>query len=232
MGRIFITGDTHQSLDINKLNSKNFPLNSILTKDDILIICGDWGCIWDGSGEDKYWQNWYEKKNFTTFVVLGNHENYNLIQNYPIVQFCGGRARKVSDSVYLEIRGEVYNFNGKTFLSFGGADSTDKHLRKEGESWWSGERITEEDLENARRNVKKYDYIDYVITHTGGSEVNRFIGFDPSESDKILDQILSEIKYGTHYCGHYHVDLYYLNHRIIYDDVCELVDYSRYIKEK
>lgn len=232
MGRIFITGDTHQSLDINKLNSKNFPLNSILTKDDILIVCGDWGCIWDGSGEDKYWQNWYEKKNFTTFVVLGNHENYDLIQNYPIVQFCGGRARKVSDSVYLEIRGEVYNFNGKTFLSFGGADSTDKHLRKEGESWWSGERITEEDLENARRNVKKYDYIDYVITHTGGSEVNRFIGFEPSESDKILDQILSEIKYGTHYCGHYHVDLYYLNHRIIYDDVCELVDYSRYIKEK
>lgn len=232
MGRVFITGDTHQSLDINKLNSKNFPLNSILTKDDILIICGDWGCIWDGSGEDKYWQNWYEKKNFTTFVVLGNHENYDLIQNYPIVQFCGGRARKVSDSVYLEIRGEVYNFNGKTFLSFGGADSTDKHLRKEGESWWSGERITEEDLENARRNVKKYDYIDYVITHTGGSEVNRFIGFEPSESDKILDQILSEIKYGTHYCGHYHVDLYYLNHRIIYDDVCELVDYSRYIKEK
>ena len=232
MGRVFITGDTHQSLDINKLNSKNFPLNSILTKDDILIVCGDWGCIWDGSGEDKYWQNWYEKKNFTTFVVLGNHENYDLIQNYPIVQFCGGRARKVSDSVYLEIRGEVYNFNGKTFLSFGGADSTDKHLRKEGESWWSGERITEEDLENARRNVKKYDYIDYVITHTGGSEVNRFIGFEPSESDKILDQILTEIKYGTHYCGHYHVDLYYLNHRIIYDDVCELVDYSRYIKEK
>ena len=232
MGRVFITGDTHQSLDINKLNSKNFPLNSILTKDDILIICGDWGCIWDGSGEDKYWQNWYEKKNFTTFVVLGNHENYDLIQNYPIVQFCGGRARKVSDSVYLEIRGEVYNFNGKTFLSFGGADSTDKHLRKEGESWWSGERITEEDLENARKNVKKYDYIDYVITHTGGSEINRFIGFEPSESDKILDQILSEIKYGTHYCGHYHVDLYYLNHRIIYDDVCELVDYSRYIKEK
>ena len=232
MGRIFITGDTHQSLDINKLNSKNFPLNSILTKDDILIVCGDWGCIWDGSGEDKYWQNWYEKKNFTTFVVLGNHENYDLIQNYPIVQFCGGRARKVSDSVYLEIRGEVYNFNGKTFLSFGGADSTDKHLRKEGESWWSGERITEEDLENARSNVKKYDYIDYVITHTGGSEINRFIGFEPSESDKILDQILSEIKYGTHYCGHYHVDLYYLNHRIIYDDVCELVDYSRYIKEK
>ena len=232
MGRVFITGDTHQSLDINKLNSKNFPLNSILTKDDILIICGDWGCIWDGSGEDKYWQNWYEKKNFTTFVVLGNHENYDLIQNYPIVQFCGGRARKVSDSVYLEIRGEVYNFNGKTFLSFGGADSTDKHLRKEGESWWSGERITEEDLENARRNVKKYDYIDYVITHTGGSEINRFIGFETSESDKILDQILSEIKYGTHYCGHYHVDLYYLNHRIIYDDVCELVDYSRYIKEK
>ena len=232
MSRIFITGDTHGTIDFSKLAMRNFPIQRELNKSDILIICGDSALCWSGKNDDKWLQQWYEDKNFTTFIVDGNHENHTLISKLPIIEKFGGKVHQISNSVFYAIRGEVYNFNGKTFLSFGGADSTDKHLRKEGESWWSGERITEEDLENARRNVKKYDYIDYVITHTGGSEVNRFIGFEPSESDKILDQRLSEIKYGTHYCGHYHVDLYYLNHRIIYDDVCELVDYSRYIKEK
>lgn len=232
MGRIFITGDTHQDLDIKKLNSKNFPLNSVLTKEDILIICGDWGCIWDGSNNDKYWQQWYENKNFTTFVVLGNHENYNLIKDYPIVDFCGGKARKVSDSVYLEVRGEVYTFNGKTFLSLGGAESSDKAYRKEGVSWWSEEKITPKDVENALKNAERYEYIDYVITHTGGTEITSFLGFPPTESDELLQSVLSKINYGKHYGGHYHGDLYYGKHRIIYDDVCELVDYAQYFSNK
>lgn len=226
MGRIFITGDTHQDLDIKKLNSKNFPLNSVLTKEDILIICGDWGCIWDGSNNDKYWQQWYENKNFTTFVVLGNHENYNLIKDYPIVDFCGGKARKVSDSVYLEVRGEIYNFNGKTFLSFGGAESSDKAYRKEGVSWWSGEKITPEDVENALENLKKVDYkVDFIISHTGGTEVNSILGFMPTESDKMLDSVLANAAFEKHYGGHYHLDMTIDKHRILYDDIIELIDY-------
>lgn len=46
---IFITGDTHGHIDIHKLNTKNFPIQSELTKSDYLIICGDCGIVWGGA---------------------------------------------------------------------------------------------------------------------------------------------------------------------------------------
>ena len=51
---IFITGDTHGDIDIQKLSSKNFPKGKTLTKNDYVIVCGDFGLVWDGSNSDKY----------------------------------------------------------------------------------------------------------------------------------------------------------------------------------
>ena len=39
--KVFVTGDIHGAKDIHKLNSKNFIEASFLTKDDFLIITGD-----------------------------------------------------------------------------------------------------------------------------------------------------------------------------------------------
>ena len=63
---IYITGDTHQNIDISKLNTKNFPEQKELTKSDYVIICGDFGMVWNNSKEEMYWRKWLEKKNFTT----------------------------------------------------------------------------------------------------------------------------------------------------------------------
>lgn len=46
---IYVTGDTHANIDIEKLNTTKFPQQKNLTKDDYLIICGDFGLCWDGS---------------------------------------------------------------------------------------------------------------------------------------------------------------------------------------
>lgn len=40
---IYVTGDTHANIDIEKLNTTKFPQQKNLTKDDYLIICGDFG---------------------------------------------------------------------------------------------------------------------------------------------------------------------------------------------
>lgn len=45
---VYITGDTHGEIDVHKLTKKNFPIQKQMTKDDSLIICGDFGCVWDG----------------------------------------------------------------------------------------------------------------------------------------------------------------------------------------
>ena len=47
MSRIFLTGDTHIPIDISKLNSKNFPEGKNLTKDDYVIVLGDFGLLWN-----------------------------------------------------------------------------------------------------------------------------------------------------------------------------------------
>ncbi|MBR1854730.1 MAG: hypothetical protein IJ794_16560 [Lachnospiraceae bacterium] len=46
MNRIFVTGDTHGDMDIRKLNQRNFPAQRELTKEDYLIIAGDFGNVW------------------------------------------------------------------------------------------------------------------------------------------------------------------------------------------
>ena len=44
---IYITGDIHGDIDIHKLSKHNFPEGQALTKEDYLIICGDFGLIFD-----------------------------------------------------------------------------------------------------------------------------------------------------------------------------------------
>ena len=69
--QLFVTGDTHGDIDFHKLNTKNFPQGTQLTKKDYVIICGDFGAIWDGAKSDKYLQRWYNEKPWTTLFVDG-----------------------------------------------------------------------------------------------------------------------------------------------------------------
>ncbi len=53
-------GDTHGDRDINKLNTTKWSLQKDLTKDDVLIILGDFGGLWyhpenKKHKRDKYW---------------------------------------------------------------------------------------------------------------------------------------------------------------------------------
>lgn len=225
MGRIFITGDTHGTIDFKKLTMRHFPIQKELNKSDILIICGDSGLCWSGKDDDKWLQQWYEDKNFTTFIVDGNHENHILISKLPIIEKFGGKVHQISNSVFYAIRGEIYTINGKKILTLGGAESTDKQYRVEGYSWWEQESITQKDFNNALNNLERYNYdVDYFITHTGGSEVVKFLGFNIFPSDKYIDFILNSLPPRTrHYCGHYHVDMVVnLRSKILYDSIIEL----------
>lgn len=79
---IFITGDCHS--DLTKFNTDNFPIQKKMTKNDYIIICGDFGCVWNylvESAYEKHWLDWLDKKNFTTLFVDGNHENFTRLYN-------------------------------------------------------------------------------------------------------------------------------------------------------
>lgn len=223
MNRVFITGDTHGTIDLKKITMKHFPIQKELNKSDILIICGDSGLCWSGGNDDKWLQQWYEDKNFTTFIVDGNHENHILISKLPIVEKFGGKVHQISNSVFYAIRGEIYIINGKKILTLGGAESHDKELRKEGISWWKDETILDNDIENVFKNLNRYDgVVDYIISHTGGSNIASMLGFNATKSDKQLDKILEYATYSKHYCGHYHIDKLFYKTRILYNDIIEI----------
>lgn len=48
---IFITGDTHG--DFSRLLPAAFHEQRDLTKEDYLIICGDFGGVWDGGDAEQ-----------------------------------------------------------------------------------------------------------------------------------------------------------------------------------
>ena len=147
---IYVTGDCHG--DFRKFTTSAFPEQREMTKDDIVIICGDFGGVWDGpieSSNDAYWLNWLDQKPFTTVFADGNHENFDRLYNdYEIVDFCSGKAHKIRESVYHLMRGEIYNIGGKKFFTFGGARSIDRgeflgeeQAKKDIHKWWWPEEL-------------------------------------------------------------------------------------------
>lgn len=54
-----MTGDIHASYDIAKLSESCFDTAG-LTKDDYVIICGDFGLVWNNSASEQYWLRWLD----------------------------------------------------------------------------------------------------------------------------------------------------------------------------
>lgn len=115
MSRIFVTGDTHRDYDLKKLYVANFPQQEDLTKEDYVIICGDFGGVWCGDERDEAILERYKKFNFTTLFCDGNHENFDLLNSYPIEEWHGGKIHRINDSVIHLMRGQVYDIAGKNF---------------------------------------------------------------------------------------------------------------------
>ena len=141
MSRIFITGDTHGDIDFHKLNTENFPIEG-LTRDDYVIVCGDMGIVW-GSNSDRYMQKWWESKPWTTLFVDGNHENFHKLYEYPVEEWHGGKIHRIMPHVYHLMRGQIFNIDGHSFFTMGGAASHDKWARKLNVSWWEEELPSE-----------------------------------------------------------------------------------------
>ena len=209
---IYITGDTHGQIDWGKLNTDNFPQQKRMTKEDIVVIAGDFGGVWDGAGQDRYALRTYDDRNFTTAFVDGNHENHWLLNTYPIEEWHGGKVHRVSDSVVHLMRGEIYGIGGKRFFVFGGADSIDKLSRRLGQSWWPEEIPSIAEMEYGQMKLEKVgNKVDYVITHEAPTNIYRKIYearkvVMPYALTEYLQMLDDSIEYEKWYFGHHHID--------------------------
>lgn len=207
---IYITGDTHIPVDIQKLSTKRFPQQKQMTKNDYVIICGDFGGVWDGNNEEKYWINWLKSKNFTTLFIDGNHENFEMLNSLPTVEFGGGVVHEVDDGIYHLMRGKVYTIDQKKFFVFGGASSHDKECRTEGKNWWKEEMPNEQEYEYAKKNLEKNEFrIDYVITHSAPTMIQKQVAptYEINKLTDFLENIRNNLSFQNWFFGHYHKDM-------------------------
>lgn len=218
---LYITGDTHGNFDrILKWTETAKP-----NKDkDFLFILGDFGYIWDNKRTS------FEKDNldfisclpFTTLFIDGNHENHERLNSMRVVNFSGGKAHKVYDSVYHLMRGQVYEIAGKRIFTFGGASSIDKHLRTEGISWWKEEEFNYHEANTAYENLNKVGWeVDYVLTHSAPFSIRDklFESNKPSSTERMLEAMLRNIKFKRWYFGHYHIDKKMDNFTAMYENI-------------
>ncbi len=204
---IYLTGDLHGE-------PKRFQSEKIkrLKKKDTLIVCGDFGFVWDGSDAEKKRLKKLGKKKYHILFVPGCHDNYTLLAEYPEVEFAGGTARQISGNLYELLRGEVYTIEEKRIFAFGGGVSEDSHLREEGKTWWREELPTDREYDKALERLNACgNEVDYIVTHDASGTLRQFLNMaqDDHEISKIhafLNVISKNIKFKAWFFGRYHQD--------------------------
>ena len=216
---IYICGDTHGDIDFAKL--KKYFSRIKTTRNDYLIILGDAAIVW--SIEENY-SKMYEELGLTILYIDGNHENFDLINTYPVVEYLGAKCHKISDYVYHILRGEILNINGITFFCMGGASSTDREYRTEHISWWVDENIKYSEIENALSNLEKVNYkVNYFLSHAGPSSIVRRMFLYPSDGNTdILEELAKKVDFDHYYFGHYHEDKTYYKYRCLYWSIAKI----------
>jgi hypothetical protein len=213
---VFVTGDTHGNVlgEMKRFNSKKFSKKKSLTKQDVVIIAGDFGFLFNNpqTSEEQYWLEWLRDQPFTTAFIDGNHDNFDLLNHLPTNRKWGGTVGVVNDSIFHLLRGYVYTIEGETFFCFGGARSIDKHLRTEGVSYWIDEEPGYWDYVKALIVFEEHrNAFDYIITHDAPSCIrNQLISHHCGEEKyqliDFLDMMVQDLSFRHWYFGHHHID--------------------------
>ncbi len=227
---IYVTGDVHG--DFTRFSSDNFPEPKGMTKADYVLICGDFGGLWDGSKRERYWLGWLERKPFTTLFVSGNHENYDLLAELPVAQWRGGRVQFLRPSILHLMRGQVYELVGKRLFAMGGAASHDiadgildpaapnfrrqkrrlearrAQYRVNRQSWWAEELPSDAQYAEAERNLAACGYsVDFIVTHCCPSGIANSLDEGQYRPDRLTDYfaaLAERCRFRYWFFGHYH----------------------------
>lgn len=230
---IYITGDTHG--DFRRFSSNGFPEGKMMTKKDYVIVTGDFG-IWDKSKEQKHHLDWLDDKPFTTLFVSGNHENFDLLNEMKDEMWRGGLVNFVRPSIIHLKRGQVFNIDGISFFTFGGArshdikdgilDPNDPHFKKRkrlldmkkgmyrilGKTWWPEEMPSQEEFDLGIKNLKEHqNKVDFILTHCGPNKVMDKIEpeqyfYKKDALTNYLEEISNTVEFKAWFMGHYHIN--------------------------
>ncbi len=202
---IYITGDTHG--EMCRFDSSQVKK---LKKGDTLIVCGDFGFIWDGGEKEQKILKKLGNKKYNILFVDGTHENFDLLSQYPVTEWNGGQVQNISGNLYHLMRGQVFTIENKKIFAFGGGESSEKQLRIQAGKWWEHEMPTMDEMRAGVNNLHVVDMkVDYIITHEPAPRV-MYQSTNAKEStnqlEAFFEQLVRQVEFTKWYFGAIHVD--------------------------
>jgi len=226
---INITGDIHGLTNFQKMGD---PSLRKMSSGDFLIICGDLGAVFDQE-KTEYMVNIYSYMPFTILFVDGNHENFDILEQYPEEKWNGGVIHRISENLIHLMRGQVFTVSEKKIFTFGGGLSYDKDRRVPHLSWWPQELPNESEMKEAKKNLQENEYVvDYVVTHDCPThllkEVSKYsdkmksYGIRKTELNDFLDDISDRLIFKEWFFGHYHTDRTFGNYTCVFNEILRI----------
>lgn len=202
---VYVTGDTHG--DIERFKD---PALKKLGAGDTLIICGDFGFIWDGSKKEQAVLKKLGSKEYTVAFIDGCHENFDILEEYPVTEWNGGKIRRIGGNLIHLMRGQVYNIEEKRIFTFGGGHSQDFDFRRDSSNWWEREQPTHKEMLEAIENLDRVsNEVDYIITHEPPASLKDCLGVDVFQRIEIhafFEDIIKVCTYKKWFFGKCHID--------------------------
>lgn len=206
---IYITGDTHGDISC----FKSSKLNKLGDK-DYLIVCGDFGFIWDVNSEkEKKNLEFLKKRKYTICFVDGAHENFEMLNSYQPYRWKGGNAHKIANNIYHLMRGEVFTIEGKSFFVMGGGECDDIEYRENADIL-EGSQPNAEELKNGVSNLfDSGKNINYILTYEAPTIAKDILRQRTNQNMLItplntyLQELMKNVDYMHWYFGSLHTDL-------------------------
>ena len=219
---IYVTGDMHGEEE--RLYSRSMKK---LSEGDTLIVCGDFGFVWDGSAKEKKILEYLGSRKYNVCFIDGTHENFDLLEKCRMTVWNGGKVHRVSGNLFHMMRGQIFTIEGYRIFTFGGGESTDREMRTEHISWWKEEMPTPAELEEGAKAIDEVDCdVDFIITHEPPSIVKSTMLLRAGETDSVnklngyFEQLNRVCKFKLWYFGSMHEDRVITNvHTAVFEDV-------------
>jgi Icc-related predicted phosphoesterase len=200
---IYVTGDMHG--DINRFKKGKIKK---LNKGDTLIVCGDFGFIWDNSKKENKILNFISKKKFTTAFIDGAHENFELINSFPEEQWNNATIRRIRKNIIYLKRGQIFNIENHSVFTFGGGTSVDFEFRNEA-SFLNSLPGINECKDAVKRLIDNDISVDFIITHQPPGKIRSLfsdVEIQKNHLHNFFDELMTNGKYKKWFFGSIHQD--------------------------
>jgi len=203
--KVGVAGDWHGNKEWAVAALNEFARNGI----SVVLHLGDFGIGF------KYGDDYIAAVNATLvkngqvlYVTLGNHEDYVRVNAAPVRE--DGWIEYASN-VLLAQRGQRWTWEGRSFVSLGGANSIDRNGRIEGISWWAEEQISMGDVYHTIEG----GYADVFLAHDVPAGVpiplNHRSNWAPealkysNQSKDMVRAAADGVRPAIYFHGHYHI---------------------------